>query len=120
MIPASALGRCRHCQSRLSYNIFDHPYCDRCDCIEVASVCYHCGAAEWPVYEEETVELSGFVHHLWWWNCPACGEWRVDFEHQEMGSGNSRRLRARLARFVDHWRFAVPFYLRRLFVTERE
>ena len=73
----------------------------------------------WPVYEEETVELSGFVHHLWWWNCPACGEWRVDFEHQEMGSGNSRRLRARLARFVDHWRFAVPFYLRRLFVTEQ-
>ena len=120
MIPASALGRCRHCKSLLSYNIYDHPYCDRCDCVAVASVCYHCGAAVHPVYEEETVELSGFVHHFWNWNCPACREWRVDFEHQEMGSDTSRRLRARLGRLVKHWRFAVPFYLRRLLLRDVE
>jgi hypothetical protein len=120
MIPARALGSCRRCGWRLSYNMLDHPYCDRCDCVAVASVCYHCGTAERPVYEAETVELAGgFQHEIWYWNCPACGGWRVDVEHQEMGSGNSRRLRARVARFVDHWRFAIPFYLRRLFATER-
>jgi hypothetical protein len=91
----------------------------RCDWVAVASVCYHCGAAVWPEWELVSKMLGDppMKHEMHFWNCPACGEWRVDFEHQEMGSGNSRRLRARLTRFVDHWRFAVPYYLRRALIA---
>jgi hypothetical protein len=114
MIAAKLLGRCRRCRTPLTYNIFDHPYCDRCDCIEIASVCYHCGAAAFPVYEQETVTLDGFPHEMWFWNCPACGGCRVDLEHLEMGSDTSRRLMARLGRAVRYVRFVVPLYARRL------
>jgi hypothetical protein len=119
VIAKKMLGSCRRCETPLSYNIYQHPYCDRCDCVVVASRCYHCGTAVHPVYEEETVELSGFVHRLWNWNCPACGEWRVDFEHQEMGSGTSGRPLARLKRLAEHVRFAVPYYAERLFLWAR-
>jgi hypothetical protein len=119
MIPAKQLGRCRRCHTPLTYNIFDHPYCDRCDCVEFASRCYHCGAREHPVYELEIVELdAGDVQEFWSWNCPACGGWRVDLEHVEMGSETSRRLRARLGRFARHLRFSIPRYARQL--TGRE
>jgi hypothetical protein len=114
MIPPRALGCCGRCRTSLTYNIFDHPYCDRCDCIELAAVCYHCGAPVLPECRVETFVVDGFRHEIESPVCPQCGGWRADVEHLGMGNDTSSRLRARLARFVRRARFAVPFYARRL------
>jgi hypothetical protein len=115
VIPKRQLGRCRRCKTPLTYNILDHPYCERCDCIEIAAVCYHCGAAAHPVYETEIIALRECgPQTAEYWNCPECSGWRVDFEYIEMGSDTSRRLLARLRRGARHFRYAVSYYAERL------
>ena len=90
MITERLLGLCRICQTSLTYNIHAIPYCDSCDCVEMASRCYHCGAEVWPQYDQEPGDLF----------CPACNGYRLDFFFHEMGSGNSARFKARLGRAV--------------------
>ena len=81
MVPEEMLGTCQECGNALAYNIYNHPYCVRCDGLRVAVVCPYCGHnTAGGVFEEEFA-----------WYCEYCGAPRdPEFSHYDMGSGSAK------------------------------